>query len=127
MGVFLEKKRDGYRYSKTLLFNRIVIGFINLFYQVKHLINSAIYFLAFMREGCLVIIYFMNSVIVYFLTCSVKNPEKVICFCFLENSTFLSLGTLAVTLFLLQTGPAPHQRSKKLCGPHKKKVWGPLI
>ena len=45
---------------------------------------------------------------------------------FLENNKFLHLGTTAiVTLFLLQTDPAPHQRREKLCGPYWKKFGDP--
>jgi len=79
------------------------------------------------REGYLVIIYVINSVI-YFLTFfSVKIPERVIniWLCgFLENNKCLHLGTPAIVkLFLLQTDP--HQRREKWCDPHKKKFGDP--
>jgi len=45
---------------------------------------------------------------------------------FLENNKCLHLSTAAiVTLFLLQTDPGPHQRRKKLCGPHRKQFGDP--
>ena len=80
----------------------------------------------------MVIIYFINSVIIYFLTFfSCEEPGKgylVMCG-FLENNIFfLRLGTPAiVTLFLLQTDPGPPSEKGKVMWPSQEKVWGPLL